>query len=292
MISALAGRRRARCSGSVVSPRARRIAAAAASASPCASRRSARPGWGSRPYRVRVSIGRLGSREVALQALNLRLLIQRLTRRRRFCARSARSRARRASSSASCQAPSSCMISDAMGMTPAAERHQLGLVVAPARQGVGPLSRAAHVVRLLAAGNHPAVDDTGDDRGQFAGTRREHGFVQQRKTLHDLPRLIRTRPCVCTASANRSASPKRSPAAPLPRRGERRLVPARGLVLHCDRHQEIAALCAVALLTLDEALGPAKPPRRMAHLSAQCEVDTRKKAQRTARSGLPSSSCA
>ena len=51
-----------------------------------------------------------------------------------------------------------------MSVAAAAERHKLGLLLAPACQGVGPLPRTAHLIRFLAACDHPAVDDTRDDR--------------------------------------------------------------------------------------------------------------------------------
>jgi hypothetical protein len=47
------------------------------------------------------------------------------------------------------------------------------------------------------------------------------------------------------------------------RHGERALVVAGRFVLHGDRHQQIAALHTILLLTIDEALSAAEPPCRV-----------------------------
>jgi hypothetical protein len=44
-------------------------------------------------------------------------------------------------------------------------------------------------------------------------------------------------------------------------------------MLHGDGHQEITALDTIASLTLDETLGAAEPPRRVAEVPAYCQVD-------------------
>ena len=72
------GQQAGRRSGCVVSPIARRIAAAAAWMSPWVRRRRARPGCGSHPHLLRLPIGRFGLCERAAQAVDLPLLIERL----------------------------------------------------------------------------------------------------------------------------------------------------------------------------------------------------------------------
>ncbi len=68
-----------------------------------------------------------------------------------------------------------------------AERDQLRLRLAPAGQRGRPLARAIVRIRLLAAGDGAAIDDAGDDRRQLAGGGRQHGVVDQRQPLGELP---------------------------------------------------------------------------------------------------------
>ena len=58
-----------------------------------------------------------------------------------------------------------------------------GCSLAPTRQRVRPLLRAARVERLLAARDHAAVDDAGEDRRDLAGGDRDHRLVEQRQAL-------------------------------------------------------------------------------------------------------------
>jgi hypothetical protein len=106
---------------------------------------------------------------------------------------------------------------------------------------------------------------------------REHRLVQQRETLLAPPLLDQDE--TLGMDGEREQIRVAEPLARLRRHrcgGERGFVVARRLVLHCDGQEEIAPLDAVPPLALDEALGTAEPPRRAAHLSAQCDVDAQK----------------
>ena len=75
-ISTQAGSSAARSAAAPSRSRARRIAAAAASPFPCASRINARPGCGSRPKRLASRYAASACIELALEAMNLRLPIR------------------------------------------------------------------------------------------------------------------------------------------------------------------------------------------------------------------------
>src|SRR5439155_9746894 len=99
-----------------------------------------------------------------LQAMELTLLVERLSRRRpvhRLLATLARPprlchRVR----------PRTVELHDSGAVREAAagERDQLRLLLAPPRQGVRPLASAARLERLFAGSDHAAVDDAGEHR--------------------------------------------------------------------------------------------------------------------------------
>ena len=110
MISTKAGRARARSSGAVAADSARRIAATAASARPCARRNCASPGCGS--HRTRSPCGTPPRRHEGRPAgEGARPAGQQASPAARFPVSTKRSPARRASSSAAGHAPSSWWIS-------------------------------------------------------------------------------------------------------------------------------------------------------------------------------------
>ena len=73
----------------------------------------------------------------------------------------------------------------AMREAAARERDQLRLSVAPAGQRVGPLLGAPQLERLLAARDHAAVDDAGDDRRDLVGGDADHRLVQEPEAFVD-----------------------------------------------------------------------------------------------------------
>jgi hypothetical protein len=65
------------------------------------------------------------------------------------------------------------------------EGNQVGLGLAPTRQGRGPLVSAADGVHLVARADHAAVDDARHDRGELVDGHGDHRFVAQREPLLD-----------------------------------------------------------------------------------------------------------
>ena len=154
-------------------------------------------------------------------------------------------------------------------------RDKVGLLLAPSRQRVRPLTRAAQLERLLAARDHTAVDNAGDHRRQLAARRREHRLVEEREPVRDALqldqretlRVNREREEVCVAKALTDRGG-------LARRRVDGLVVAARLVLHRERHQQVALLDAFAALALDEPARAPEPAGGAADLAGKCEVDT------------------
>ncbi len=73
----------------------------------------------------------------------------------------------------------------AVEQTLAGEADELGLLAAPPRQRGRPLASPAQLVDLLAALEHAAVDETGDDGRQLSGDDGHHRLVQEREPLLD-----------------------------------------------------------------------------------------------------------
>ena len=143
----------------------------------------------------------------------------------------------------------------------AGEGDEVGLALAPARKGGGPLLRAADLIRVLAGEDHAAVDDAGDDRRELAGGDRHHRLVEQPQALLDAPApdqdvalLVggeREQVRVAEALADRRGLGGG--------RGGRLEVAAR-LLLEDDRQQQVAALDAVVVaLLVEQPLGAAEP---------------------------------
>ena len=139
----------------MVSPRTRRIVACAASTSPCARRSSARPGCGSRPKLLASLYAASADFVVALQAVELSLLVERLPGRRpvhRLLAAFA-GQARLLER----VAPRAVELHDpgAMREAPAGEGDHLRLLVAPAGEGIRPFVRAPRLEGLFAQAMTP-----------------------------------------------------------------------------------------------------------------------------------------
>ena len=72
-----------------------------------------------------------------------------------------------------------------------AERHQIGLRVAPTTERSGPLRRPAHIEHRLASIDCSAQDGPGDDRRHLAGRDGDHRLVEQRASpRRSAPRAI------------------------------------------------------------------------------------------------------
>ena len=152
----------------------------------------------------------------------------------------------------------------------AGEGDHLGLLIAPPRQGGGPLARTAQRVHLLTDLDHAAVDHAGHQRRQLARGDGDHRFVQQREALPDLP-LLHANPPLQVADAGDQV---RIPAALADRGGLSRgrvcsLAVAGGKVLLHDRQQQIAALGAFVLLVFQQPLGARDPAGRRPHLATK-----------------------
>jgi hypothetical protein len=66
-----------------------------------------------------------------------------------------------------------------MNQASAGEGDELGLLVAPPGQDLGPLPRTSDLVRLDAREDNAAVDDARHDRRLRPGRRRHHRLVEQ-----------------------------------------------------------------------------------------------------------------
>ncbi len=168
-------------------------------------------------------------------------------------------------------APRTLQLQDlgAMHQARSRETHQVGLLLAPPRQGRCPFAGAAQVVRLLTAEDHPAVDHAADDRRQLARGDRQHRLVHQSETLRDP-----SEPDVQDALRLHGEGEQiRIAEAPADLRsvgcdGGCGLVVTAGLVLKHERKQQIAPFHAVAPLTLDQPLRAAEPSGRAALLTS------------------------
>ncbi len=146
-----------------------------------------------------------------------------------------------------------------------AERDELGLRRAPARERGRPFARAVHHVELAAARDRGAVDEPRRHRSQAARRHGDHRLVQQRQATRDLP-LAQQQPSF-------EAAPERAQVgvteAVTVRRGlgrrRARAVHVAGRGQPMDRRQpQVALLDTVRFL--DETLGAREPSARTAHL--------------------------
>ena len=157
-----------------------------------------------------------------------------------------------------------------MHQADAGEGDHLGLLLAPLRQGGGPLAGAVERVHLLTGLDHAAIDQTRHEGRQLPRGDRDHGLVQQREPLLDLP-LLHANPALLVPGAGDQV---RVPAALADLGGARRggvrgLAVAGGKMLLHDRQQQIALLGAVVLLAFEQPLGTGEPAGRAARLSAK-----------------------
>ena len=230
------------------------------------------------PVLTRLPVRGLGGHELASQPVHLARLVERLAGRRpvhpslRPLARLVRLGERLLPGPVELHDPR------AVRVAATAERHHFGLLLAPAREGVGPFAGAAQLERLLAEADHAAVDDAGEHRRELAAGGGEHGLVEERETLRDPPQPDQNAALLVYGEAEQVLVVE---ALADLGRGRcdlvRGLVVAGRLVLQRERQQEVAALCAVAPFTLDEALRPREPAGGPAHLALHGEVHPERK---------------
>ena len=154
--------------------------AAAAAVLPCARRRSAQPGCGSSPSPL-APVRLLGLRELALQPAYLAAQVG------GPCHRGLVGHGFRAAVGplrlGERVLPRSLQAQDLGPVDRAAAREgeQVGLLVAPAGERIGPLACAPKLVNVLAGEDDPAVDDAGHDRVDALSGDRHHRLVEERQ---------------------------------------------------------------------------------------------------------------
>ncbi len=178
MISAEADRSPARLDRSDVSATTRRIAAAAASASPSREPQQRPAGLWLRAEAARFTVRLFRLFELAAQTMNLASEVRSLRRGRlvhRFLEAPAG-----ALHLLQRLGPLTVKLHElgAVHEAAAGEGKQVGLPLPPARQGVRPLLGPPDLVDLLAGEDHAAVDDTGDDRMHLSRRNRHHCLVE------------------------------------------------------------------------------------------------------------------
>ena len=136
------------------------------------------PRLGLQAEAARLTVSVLSCHELAPEAEHLALAVGRLRCRRRVLA--IREALAGPAGLHQCVGPGAVQLHDLRTMEQArsGERHQVGLLLAPRRQGERPLLGAAQLVDLIAALDHAAVDEPAHDRRQLAGGDRHHRLVQ------------------------------------------------------------------------------------------------------------------
>lgn len=150
----------------------------------------------------------------------------------------------------------------------AGESDHLRLPRTPLLQRGGPLAGTVQRVHLLAGIDDAAIEETRDERRQFAGRHRDHDFIEQREALLDLP-LTDQRSTLQMSGAGDQVR-LRELVADLRRVGGSYVrsptITGRQLLL-CDRQQEVAVLDAVASRFLEQPMRTREPACRAARLA-------------------------
>ncbi len=154
------------------------------------------------------------------------------------------------------------------------EGDHVGLCRAPLRECAGPLLGAPQGVDVVAALDHAAVDDPGDHRRQLVRRHGDHRLVEQRQALVD-PSPLDQRGALGVEREREQVGVAETLA---DRRGlgaavVRGLVFARDLVAHGDGDQQVAALRAVGLGSLEQPPRAAEPTRGPRRLASQRQVE-------------------
>ena len=138
--------------------------------------------------------------------------------------------------------------------------HRPRLTLAPGGERGGPLARALDRVDALAAGDHSAIDEAGEDRRQPVRGHGQHALVEQRHAAIDLPQTDE-RPSLDGAAKRREISVSHPIAdrRGLGGHGEGGVELARHLVAKGGGQQQVSLLGAFGRLALDDPLGPTEP---------------------------------
>ena len=161
----------------------------------------------------------------------------------------------------------------AMGEAPTGERHELGLRLAPTSERVRPLVRPPRLERLLAGGDHAAVDDAGEERRDLSRGDGDHRLVEELETLVHAPLLDQRR-------AGEMRRRREEIVFVEPRRDRGRLrggvVRSLGVTgrhpLKGGRQEQVAGNDGILVCLLAETLGSPEPPHRRPHLACDREV--------------------
>ena len=147
-----------------------------------------------------------------------------------------------------------------MNQTGPLKGHRHRLALAPDGERGRPLARALDRVDALAARDHAAIDEAGEDRRELARGRHQHALVQQRHAALDLPQADQRPPLDVAAERReiRVAGPIADPRR-LDRHGEGVVEPPRHLVAEGDRQQQESPFGAFGRFAVDEALRAPEP---------------------------------
>ena len=161
-----------------------------------------------------------------------------------------------------------------MHQTTSREGHEVGLTLAPAREGGGPLPGTAKLVGVLAGEDDAAIDDPGDDRGELAGGHRHHRLVEQPQPLLETPVLDQDVAPLVRSEREQVRIAKALPDRRRLARGSRGRLPVAARLLFDDcGHEQIAVLDAITLLPVEQPLGAPEPAAGAAHLPTPGEAD-------------------
>src|SRR5215213_2643515 len=156
----------------------------------------------------------------------------------------------------------------AMYQARACECHHVWLLLAPSREGGRPLLCAAQLVRVLAAQDHAAIDQTADDRRQLPRSDRYHRLIQQSETLLDTPVFDQEDALRLYGQGEQIIIAKTlADLGGFGRDSSSGLVVTGSLLLKHERQLQIALLHALTSLAFDQPLRAAQPSCPTAHLS-------------------------
>ena len=142
---------------------------------------------------------------------------------------------------------------DAVNEADPREGDELCLVLAPAREGGGPLARAIDRVDLLAARDALAIREAGDERRELVRRHGEHHLVENGEARVDAPLTKKGTALDLSRDRDEIAIARRFADCPcLARRSLRLGILTRRQVTVRRRHEKIASLGARLLLGFDE----------------------------------------
>ena len=142
------------------------------------------------------------------------------------------------------------------------ERNQLGLLLLPVRQGLGPLTRASDLEGVRTRQDDAAVDDADDERLKLLCRHDDHRLVEERKTLSNATRLHQHVTLCVQRHREEVAIPEALPDCRRLARDRSSLCEVSSrLVLEDERDQQEAVFRGLLGPCLEEALRAAEPAR-------------------------------